>query len=138
MLERATIGILAVPGLLISGYFAAVYHKLVPDADRYIPGFCRIDPGACAMVLETSQARLFGVPNFDLGILFYIGLLGSALLSNVWSELHTMLFMGSIVTVVMGFYLSYVLIFKLRVPCRLCFASHAINLLIFVLFLTGL
>ncbi len=133
MIFRLLLAPLSLAGLLISGYFAAVYHKLVPGVDRFVPKFCRVEPGACATILETRQARLFGVPNFDLGILFYVGLAISVILPGVWKELHLMLLFGSIVAVAMGFYLSYSLLFQLRVHCRLCFASHAINLLIFLL-----
>jgi uncharacterized membrane protein len=135
MTVRIFIGLLSLAGLLISGYFAAVYHKLIPDVDRFVPQFCRLEPGACATVLETRQAKVFGVPNFDLGILFYTGLVVSVLLPDVWKELRTMLFFGSIVAVAMGFYLSYSLLFQLKVHCRLCYTSHAINFLIFFLIL---
>jgi uncharacterized membrane protein len=135
MTGRIIIGALSIIGLLISGYFAAVYHRLIPNADRFVPKFCRLEPGACATILETRQARLFGVPNFDLGVLFYTGLTVSALFPDAWKELRTMLFLGSMVAVAMGFYLSYSLLFRLRVHCRLCYTSHAINILIFLLLL---
>ena len=135
MTGRIFIGLLSCAGLLISGYFAAVYHKLIPDVDRFIPRICRLDPGACATILETREARLFGVPNFDLGILFYIGLVISALLPDVWKELRTMLLFGSIVAVAMGIYLSYSLMVRLKVHCVLCYTSHVINILIFFLLL---
>jgi uncharacterized membrane protein len=135
MIERVAIGLLSILGFLISLYFAAMYHTLALRVDRYIPNFCRIEPSTCTTVLETSQARLFGVPNFDLGMLYYTGLLGSAILPALWRQLHLMLFLGSIVTVATGFYLSYVLVFRLRIRCTLCFVSHAVNLLLFLFLL---
>ena len=138
MFERLVVGILSLVGLLISVYFAAIYHRVVPNIDRYVPQFCQLEPAACATVLETPQARLFGVPNFDLGILYYMSLLGSALLSALWKQLHLMLFLGSIVTVLAGFFLSYVLVFRLRIRCTLCFVSHAVNFLIFLFLLASL
>jgi uncharacterized membrane protein len=131
MIERVAIGALAVIGLLISAYFAAIYHKLAPSIDRFIPGFCRIEPATCTSVLQSPQARLFGIPNFDLGILYYTGLLGTSVLPTLWKQLFGVVFLGSIITVLTGFYLSYVLVFRLRIRCRLCFLSHAVNLLIF-------
>jgi len=133
MAPRIFLGLFSVAGLLISGYFAVVYHKLIPGVDRFVPKFCRVEPGACATILGTRQARLFGVPNFDLGILFYVGLAVSAILPDVWKELRTMLLFGSIVAVLMGLYLSYSLLFQLKVHCRLCYTSHVINILIFLL-----
>jgi uncharacterized membrane protein len=138
MIERIAIGLLSILGFLISLYFAAMYHKLALRVDRYVPNFCRIEPATCATVLETSQARLFGVPNFDLGMLYYTGLLGSAILPALWRQLHLMLFLGSIVTVATGFYLSYMLVFRLRIHCTLCFVSHAVNLLLFLFLLVTL
>ena len=137
-IERITIGLLSILGFLISLYFAAMYHKFAPTVDRYVPNFCRIEPATCATILETSQARLLGVPNFDLGMLYYTGLLGSAILPALWRQLHLMLFLGSIVTVAVGLYLSYVLVFRLRIRCTLCFMSHSVNLLIFLLLLVTL
>jgi uncharacterized membrane protein len=138
MTERLVIGMLSVVGLLVSAYFAAVYHKLVANVDRFIPIFCRLDPSTCASLLETPQARLFGIPNFDLGILYYTGLLGTAILPVLWKQLHVILFLGSIVTVVTGLLLSYVLLFRLHIRCTLCFLSHAVNLLIFLFLLAAL
>jgi uncharacterized membrane protein len=138
MIERLAIGTLAVVGLVISAYFAAAYHKLEPNIDRFIPRFCRIEPATCTSVLQSPQARLFGLPNFDLGILYYTGLLGSAVLPMLWKQLFGVLFLGSIITVVTGFYLSYVLVFRLRIRCMLCFLSHAVNLLIFFFLLAAL
>jgi uncharacterized membrane protein len=138
MFERLVIGILSVAGLLISAYFAAIYYKVVPAIDRYVPNFCRVEPATCATVLKAPEARLFGVPNFDLGMLYYTSLLASAALSVLWRQLHLMLFLGSIVTVVAGLYLSYVLVFRLRVRCTLCFLSHAVNFLVFLILVATL
>jgi uncharacterized membrane protein len=138
MFERLVIGVLSFAGLLISAYFAAMYYKVVPTLERYVPKFCRVEPATCTTVLKTPEARLFSVPNFDLGMLYYTSLLASAMLSVLWRQLHLMLFLGSIVTVVAGLYLSYVLVFRLRVRCTLCFLSHAVNLLIFLILVATL
>ena len=138
MIERVAVGLLSALGFLISAYFASVYHNLLPDADRYVPPFCRLGSGTCSTILETPQARLFGIPNADLGILYYTGLMGSALLSPLWKQLYLMLFLGSLVTVATGFYLTYVLVFRLHIHCSLCFMSHTVNFLIFLFLLAGL
>ena len=135
MVERIFIGLLALAGFLISLYFTVVHRKPIPAIERYVPTVCRIDPATCASLLATPEARLFGIPNFHLGLLFYTGLIGSVLLSNVWRQLHLMLFLGSLVTVLMGGYLTYVLLVRWKVRCTLCLASHAINLLMFLLLL---
>ena len=138
MFERLIIGMLSIVGLLISAYFAVIYHKIIPTIDRYVPKFCRPKPTTCATVLETPQARLLGMPNFDLGILYYFSLLGSTILTVLWKQLHVILFAGSVATVVVGFYLSYVLFFQLRIRCSICIAGHAVNLMIFLFLLAAL
>ncbi len=122
------------PGLLVSAYFASVYHNIAPRAQRFVPEFCRIEPHTCATLLGTRYARVFKVPNFDLGILYYVGLGASSPFPHVWAQLHSLLWGGSIVALATGVYLSYALLFKLRVPCSLCFAAHGINLLIVLIF----
>jgi len=137
MIHRIILGALASLGLLISTYFSSVYHRVAPSAKYFIPAFCRLDSSDCTTLLQTRESRLFGVPNFDLAILYYAGLLISAIIPALWKQLFLLLFLGSLVTVATGFYLSYVLVFRLRINCLLCFASHAINILIFLLFLPG-
>ncbi len=137
MLVRFTIGILSFAGLLSSSYFAAVYHRWTPDAGRFVPKFCRMEQGECLTLLETRQARVFGVPNFDQGILFYVSLVVAAVLPDVWLQLRTMLFFGATVAVLTGFYLTYVLLVRLKVPCALCFISHVINLLLLLCILVN-
>lgn len=138
MIERVFIALLAVAGALIAASFSSVYHKLALPISRAIPRFCRLESKTCQSIVDTPQARLFGIPNSDLGILYYLGMFGSSLQSTTWAQLHWMLAGASAVTLVTGFYLTYVLVFRLRTPCMLCFISHAVNFLIFLLLLTGL
>lgn len=138
MIERILIALLAVVGALIAASFSSVYHKFALPINRAIPRFCRLESKTCQRIVDTPQARLFGIPNSDLGIVYYLGLFGSSLISSSWAQLHWMLVGASAVTVVTGFYLTYVLVFRLRTPCRLCFISHAVNFLIFLLLLAGL
>ena len=135
MIERLYIGILSIAGMLISLYFAMSARGPTSTLERFMPEFCRIGPERCKRLLETPQARLFGMPNYFLGIFFYIGLIGSAVLDSLWRQLHVFLFLGSIMTVPTGLYLSYMLVFRLRIPCVLCLTSHIINILIFFIFL---
>ncbi len=135
MIVRSFVGFLSVAGLLISAYVASIYHGIAPMVNRSIPEFCRIGPSSCTTLLATSESHLLGVPNFDLGLLYYCSLAISAILPEVWYRLHTMFLCGSMITVVAGFYLSYVLVFRLHIRCTLCFACHGINLLIFLLLL---
>ena len=123
-------------GFGISSYFTGVaYHWVRPDT-RWIPAICRMGEQTCATIVFTPRARVFGLPNSVLGQLFYAtlavvavsGALGDPLVRLVWLSV-------SGVTVLLGLYLTYSLLFVTRVNCVLCFTSHAINLVLFVILL---
>ncbi|HEY6952691.1 MAG TPA: vitamin K epoxide reductase family protein [Bacteroidota bacterium] len=137
MLSRILVAVFSCAGLLISLYFTIVYYKPAAGIDRYVPSFCRIEPESCASLLGTRQARLYGMPNFVLGLLFYTGLVGSALSGILWKQLHLLLVLGSLVSVATGIYLTDVLIVRLKIHCTLCLASHAINLALCLILLTS-
>ena len=125
------IGSLAAVGLVIASYFTAVaFHWMTPDA-RWIPSFCRLEERTCASVVFTPSARVFGPPNSLLGQLFYLALLAGTVSDWLTDPRLWALYLGvSLLTVGLGVYLSYALLFVLRVPCPLCFTSHGINAVI--------
>ncbi len=127
------VSVLAVVGLLISSYFTAVaYRWMRPDA-QWIPPVCRMEEQTCASIVFTPQARVFGVPNSVLGQLFYVALLLGAWRGWLDGPFGDAYLVVSGVTVLLAVYLSYSLLFVIRVRCALCFASHGINLAIFAL-----
>ena len=74
----------------------------------------------------TPRARVFGLPNSVLGQLFYLALLAGAPLGLLdWPALFMLYLGASLLTVVLAVYLSYSLLFITRVPCVLCFTTHA-------------
>ena len=143
--------------LLVSGaglanalYFTFAYYGRVRGA-RWIPeALCAREGSSCVTVLQTPYARVFGVPNSLLGILYYLMLIAWSALQwspamdiyfhvtyFVLSLLH-ILILASAATVVLGFYLIYSLNYKLHTHCPLCYAGHAINAtLLVLLILTG-
>ena len=133
------IGILAALSFLISSYFTAVaYRWIKPDA-HWIPSFCRMGEQTCASIVFTPRARVFGLPNSILGQVFYVALIAAVVGEFLFTKpLIYVYLLVSLVTVLLGMYLSYSLLFLTRVPCKLCFNSHAINLVIFVLLVIGL
>ncbi len=127
------ISTLAVIGLAISSYFTAVSYRWIrPDA-RWIPPFCRMEEQTCASIVLTPQARVFGVPNSVLGQVFYLSLLTGAWLGLLDGPLRSAYLAGSALTVGLAVYLSYSLLYVIRVRCVLCFGSHGINLVSFAL-----
>ena len=131
------LGGLAIGGMLISSYFTAVAYGWIRSDIRWIPAFCRMDEQTCATIVFTPQARVFGLPNSVLGQAFYLTILLGAGLG--WIDgpdpLPVVFVVASGLTVAVGVYLSYSLLFVLRVACPLCFTSHGINLVIFGLLL---
>ncbi len=137
-LESAFV-VLVLAGLTIATYFTAVrYHWMRPDPG-WIPPVCRLDEGTCEAVVFTPQARVFGVPNSLLGQAYYLALLVGVLrgvaLQPPWVFGYLAL---AATTVALAAYLSYALIYVLRVRCTLCFASHAINFILFLLLASSL
>lgn len=130
------ISLLAVLGLVISTYFTAVaYRWVAPDA-AWIPSFCRLGERTCATIVDTPRARVFGLPNSVLGQGWYMTLLVSAAAGSLsHPQWWWALLAASAATVLLGAFLTWSLLFITRVPCRLCFTSHAVNLAIFLLLL---
>ncbi len=125
------IGLLAAVGATIASYFTAVAFRWTKPDVRWIPAFCRLEERTCATVVFTPSARVFGPPNSLLGQAFYAALLAGAAAGWLTDPRFWPLYLAaSLVTVGLGAYLSYALLFVLRVPCPLCFASHGINAVI--------
>ena len=140
---------LALSGLIISIYFTFAYYGRIKKS-RWIPEIlCAREGSSCVTVVQTPYARVFGLPNSLLGIGYYLlvlllvtrGLVSplDLYVGDVYavvSPLHV-LFLPSLATIVLGFYLTYVLRRKLHVDCPLCYTAHAINLAIFALLIAA-
>jgi len=125
---------LCVVGFGISSYFTGVAYRWIKPDTRWIPAFCRMGEETCATIVFTPLARVFGVPNSVLGKIFYATLGIVASWDGLdWTLTRPLLVAASGVSVLLGIYLTHSLILVLRVNCVLCFASHAINLVIFVI-----
>ena len=130
----AAVSLLAAVGIAISTYFTAVAYRWVRPDTRWIPAFCRMGEKTCASIVFTPRARVFGLPNSVLGQAFYLALLAGLPLGLLDRPPLAALYLGaSLLTVGLAVYLSYSLLFITRVPCVLCFTSHGINTVIFLL-----
>ena len=140
---------LSLAGLIISLYFTFAYYGRIKKS-RWIPEIlCAREGSSCVTVVQTPYARVFGMPNFLLGILYYAGLIIWLVLRNAtWHRNHWMSYLfaltslwilaASVVSVPVGIYLIYALRWKLRISCLLCYTVHAINLvLVFLLMVEG-
>lgn len=141
---------LSLAGLVISLYFTFAYYGRVKKS-RWIPEILSAREGSsCETVVQTPYARVFGVPNSLLGIVYYLLLIawGTTFPSvePVWNGddvgviflgLDDVLMALSVGTVLLGFYLIYALRRKLHIDCPLCYTAHAINLVLFALLLAA-
>jgi uncharacterized membrane protein len=122
-------------GFLISFYFTLVYYQRIPANYYLVPRICRMKESTCQTVLSTRDARVFGIPNSALGVLFY-GIVFLITLVGGWDAgrlVHRLFLWISILVLLLSLYLSYSLLFKIRIRCPLCFVSHGINVLIALL-----
>jgi uncharacterized membrane protein len=134
------LALLALAGLAIAGYFTGVSYRLIAPDTPFIPRRCRLGAATCARVLDSPQARVFGLPNSLLGMAYYAAVIGLVLAGGPGAASGPLLLGFRLValgTVALGAYLSASLLFITRVPCILCFTAHGINLAIALLMWLG-
>ena len=121
--------ILSLLGLWISIYFTGVFYKWFQPNVFWIPQVCQLKEESCITVLGTPRAKLFGIPNSAFGIGMY-----SYLILNLLIPFPLIIALVLLALAVLrSIYLAYSLIFVTKIPCPLCFTSHAINLALFLI-----
>jgi uncharacterized membrane protein len=132
------IAVLSAIGFYIAMYFTLVYYGFIQAENSIMPAFCSMKTHTCQSVLNTRFARVFGVPNSLLGVIYYLLIL-VLLFANLLFDpaLLGMLVVVAWFTVALGVYLAYSLFFIIKTPCPLCLASHAINFALALLFTLG-
>jgi uncharacterized membrane protein len=128
--------LLCLLGLYISVYFTLLAYGRIWSGSRLVPAVFRMGGGACSAVLHHPDARLFGLPNSLVGI-FYYAAIALATVAFGLRQMPAVLVGASWAVVGAGVFLVYSLYARVRVPCRLCLASHLINLLIALLMSLG-
>jgi uncharacterized membrane protein len=141
---RLSIVLLSLGGLADALYFTLAYYGRIRKA-RWVPEIlCAREDSSCVTIVRTPYARVFGVPNSLLGIVYYVLLIvwialvprHAVLLGRVLTPFETLgvLLLGaSLCSVVLGFYLIYALRRILHTHCPLCYAAHVINIVLFAL-----
>ena len=127
---RLSIVVLSLTGLWISVYFTGVFYKWFPPHVFWIPRLCQLTKESCLSVLETPRAKIVGIPNSAFGILIYAYLLADQLF--FFPPIIGLVFLGF--ALLRSIYLAYSLIFVTKIPCPLCFTSHGINFLLFLIY----
>ena len=118
-------------GLWISVYFTGVYYKWFHPDVFWIPRICQLEEKTCLSVLDTPRAKIFGIPNSAFGIFAYLYLIIDQFFFPPYFGLILLFF-----ALFRSLYLAYSLLFITKIPCRLCFTSHAINLVLFLIYLS--
>lgn len=132
------LALLAVLGFMSSLYFTLVHYRVMrPDA-KFVPRSCQLSEETCQVILSTPDARVFGIPNFLLGLGYYLGLILLSMFGLVHPSTrgYEVLMVLSLFTVFLGVYLTHSLMLKLRVVCVLCIACHIINLVVAIILLS--
>jgi uncharacterized membrane protein len=129
---------LAAIGLYIAAYFTLVYYGLIEANTKLMPSVCRLEDRTCQIVLGTKYARVFGLPNSLLGVVYYVTLI--VLLAGGWAtgSIGVAMIVVAWLTIALGVFLIYSLFFIIKFPCPLCLAGHTINLMLAVLLTFGL
>src|SRR5712691_6467817 len=71
MVYRIAIVVLSLVGLANALYFTFAYYGRIKKA-RWVPEIlCAREGSSCVTVVQTPYARVFGVPNSLLGIIYY-------------------------------------------------------------------
>jgi uncharacterized membrane protein len=136
-----SIAVLALAGLVNALYFTLAYFGRVKNS-RWVPEIlCAREGSSCVTVVQTPYARVFGVPNSLLGILYYVAVIIWVALRDPIATtvpaaaipLRGLLIAASGLTVALGFYLIFALRRRLHVDCPLCYTAHGINAALLVL-----
>jgi len=125
--------VLAAIGLYIAGYFTLVYYGLLAANTRLMPTVCQLEERSCKTVLSTKYARVFGLPNSLLGVLYYLAVMLVVTGGFTAAPISVALIAVAWFTVALGLVLAYALFFIIRIPCPLCLTGHTINLALAIL-----
>lgn len=129
--EAVAAGIILVSfvGLLDSLYFLLVTYRWMRPDPTWLPPVCRMDQATCARVVDTPQARLFGIPNSVYGLIWYALTATAGVLLLTRGEIPNcrILALLALLPVAFSLYLAHALIVRLKTFCPLCFLAHGLN-----------
>lgn len=92
------------------------------------------DPAAREHFTQTRYARVLGLKNSDLGMLFYGALCAAAATGQLRKPvMHRVMLGASCASLGMSGYLLWALAFRLRVWCPICMKGHLLNVVTFLL-----
>lgn len=134
------IGILALAGLADSTYLLLRHVGVLAAPSLVVASSCDFAGGACAVAASSKAGSIFGIPAPVFGALYF----GSVAVMVVL-RLHygrwllppaTLAFL--IAGLLYSAYMTYLLFTAIGELCGYCLAAHAINLVVFLLFVLSL
>ncbi len=128
----AIISILALLAMADSFYMTLAHYGLAGTSALEPSGACPLTGPGCAAVVTSSRAEIFGIPHAVLGTGYFLLILLAGLWrlrTGSWFAPSLMLAM-LVAGVAWSAYLTYELLFVLRIPCAYCLAAHILNALI--------
>lgn len=122
---RRLLFLIAILGLLISGYMFTVY---------VLGGPILCGSGGCETVRASQYARLLGIPTPAYGLVFYFLLaLGALLLSSQPKRAYWLLVLLTGTGLAVSAWLTYLEAFVIHAWCRWCVVSAGLSLVAFVI-----
>jgi uncharacterized membrane protein len=120
---RIAIGVLALIGIGVAGYLTYVHYE-------GLKVLC-LSSGGCETVQASSFAKLDGVPVALLGLLGYIGIVGSVFIRGELGRIAGF----AIALIGFGFsmYLTYRELFTIKAICQWCVSSAVLMTLLAIL-----
>lgn len=121
--------LLALAGWAFSFYFVSVTTgRLTPNV-WWMPRSCRMSEGSCQTLVETSYGTIIGRPNSFWGTLYYPMLI-LVIAATAFDAVDVSILVAlASLAILISLYLLWGL-YRLRAACPVCFATHAVNLLI--------
>ncbi len=128
--------LLAFAGGALSFYFYGVYKGFLNGKQLWIPPFLHMTSATCTQVIDSAYGKHFGFANVAMGIPFMLGY-GIVLWGTAQGDISTIIpFIMGLTSILIGIYLINGLV-KLKMHCRICYTVHSLNLIIFLLQLSG-
>lgn len=140
MAAATMILILSIAGFLDSLYMTLVYYGRINPHLSLVPTVTNPENGTCKSVVQTPEARVFGIQNSVLGLAYYVVMFAAAVVRlavGTW-PFFIILTIISVMAALFSIYLAWALIFRLRTPCPLCFTAQAINIAIAIILITSI
>jgi uncharacterized membrane protein len=120
--------ILSAIGIALSGYLTYLYYT------KALATFCAAGSG-CDAVRESSYSAILGIPVSLFGVIGYLSIFISALISIPYRAKWLLLYFLSLAGSVFSAYLTYIELFVIKAVCPYCVTSAIIITVILIVLL---